>query len=41
MVHLTQMAYTLNGAEPNGFHVAVEHQLLYETLDAIGSHTIV
>ena len=41
MVHLTQMAYALNGTEPNSFHVVVEHWLLCETLDAIGNHIIV
>ena len=40
VVYLTQMAYAVNGTEPNGFRVAVEHWLLCETLDAIGNHTI-
>ena len=40
MVHLAQMEYGVNGTEPNSFHVAVEHWLLCETLDAIGNHTI-
>jgi len=40
VVYLAQMAYPTNDTGPNSFHVAVEHWLLCETLDAIRNHTL-